>query len=73
MSRATRLVKDGDGEDCRYDLYNYKYQLNTGGANSSCGKLIQINGQGECTMEQVEETLTDIDRDKSSSRMNLHT
>ena len=42
---VTRLVKDGDGEDCRYDLYNYEYQFNTGGANSSCGKVIQINGQ----------------------------
>ena len=55
---VTRLVKDGDGEDCRYDLYNYEYQFNTGGANSSCGKVIQI---------------TAIDRDKSSSRMDLIT
>ena len=70
---VTRLVKDGDGEDCRYDLYNYEYQFNTGGANSSCGKVIQINGLGECSMEQVEETIAAIDRDKSSSRMNLDT
>ena len=70
---VTRLVKDWDGEDCRSDLYNYEYQFNTGGANSSCGKVIQINGQGECSMEQVEETITAIDRDKSSSRMDLIT
>ena len=55
---VTRLVKDGDGEDRRYGLYNDEYQFDPGGANSfsSCGKVIQINGQGECTMEQVEET-----------------
>ena len=55
---VTRLVKDGDGEDRRYGLYNDEYQFDPGGANSffSCGKVMQINGQGECTMEQVEET-----------------
>ena len=65
---VTRLVKDGDVEDCRYGLYNYKCQFDTGGANSfsSCGKVIQINGQGECTMEQMEETLTAIDRTKAA-------
>ena len=74
-AKVCKVVKDGDGEDCRYGLYNYEYQFNPGGANSfsSCGKVIQINGQGVCIMEQVEETLMAIDNDKSSSRMDLIT
>ena len=63
-----KVVKDWDGEDCRYGLYNNECQFDLGGANSfsSCGKVIQINGQGECTMEQMEETLTAIDRTKAA-------
>ena len=70
---VTRLVKGWDGEECRSDLYNYEYQFNTGGANSSCGEVIKIIGQGKCSMEHVEVTITAIDRDKSSSRMDLIT
>merc|ERR1712080_543312 len=95
---AIFLIKDGDGEDCRYGLYDYEYQFNPDGAESTfkskiflmcwcpdnarikkkmvysssfdtlkrafvgVHKVIQANGQDECTKEYVEEVLRATDR-----------
>jgi len=90
--------KDGESEDCRYGLYDYEYQFNPDGAESTfkskiflmcwcpdnarikkkmvysssfdtlkrafvgVHKVIQANGQDECTKEYVEEVLRATDR-----------
>merc|ERR1712015_243523 len=92
------LEKVGEGEDCRYGLYDYEYQFNPDGAESTfkskiflmcwcpdnarikkkmvysssfdtlkrafvgVHKVIQANGQDECTKDYVEEVLRATDR-----------